>query len=68
MNTDELSHALSAPRPICASSAFICGQKNASDDDWKTRLTDMTAEMTIRLATPADAAAIAAIYNQGIAE
>jgi len=28
----------------------------------------MTAEMTIRLATPADAAAIAAIYNQGIAE
>ena len=28
----------------------------------------MTAEMTIRLAMPADAAAIAAIYNQGIAE
>jgi L-amino acid N-acyltransferase YncA len=28
----------------------------------------MTMEMTIRLATPADAAAIAAIYNQGIAE
>jgi len=28
----------------------------------------MTAEMTIRLATPADAAAIAIIYNQGIAE
>jgi len=28
----------------------------------------MTIEMTIRLATPADAAAIAAIYNQGIAE
>ena len=28
----------------------------------------MTAGMTIRLATPADAAAIAAIYNQGIAE
>jgi L-amino acid N-acyltransferase YncA len=28
----------------------------------------MTIEMTIRLATPADAAAIAAIHNQGIAE
>ena len=28
----------------------------------------MTIEMAIRLATPADAAAIAAIYNQGIAE
>ncbi|MGH6960144.1 MAG: arsinothricin resistance N-acetyltransferase ArsN1 family A [Dongiaceae bacterium] len=28
----------------------------------------MTAAMTIRLATPADAAAIAAIYNHGIAE
>jgi phosphinothricin acetyltransferase len=28
----------------------------------------MTIEMTIRLATPADAAAITAIYNQGIAE
>jgi L-amino acid N-acyltransferase YncA len=31
-------------------------------------LPDMTAEMTVRPATPADAAAIAAIYNQGIAE
>ena len=49
---------------ICASSVI----KNASEDDWKARLTDMTAEMTIRLATPADAAAIAIIYNQGIAE
>jgi phosphinothricin acetyltransferase len=29
---------------------------------------DMTIEMTIRLATPADAPAIAVIYNQGIAE
>jgi len=28
----------------------------------------MTIEMTIRLVTPADAVAIAAIYNQGIAE
>ena len=28
----------------------------------------MTTEMTARLATPADAAAIATIYNQGIAE
>jgi L-amino acid N-acyltransferase YncA len=53
---------------ICASSAFICGRKNASDDDWKTRLPDMTAEMTTRLAALPDAAAIAAIYNQGIAE
>ena len=52
-------------------SLFICASSvvnNASEDDWKARLTDMTAEMTIRLATPADAAAIAIIYNQGIAE
>src|SRR5215813_4819368 len=49
---------------ICASSVF---PKSIRDDRSKRNF-KMIAAMTARLATPADAAAIAAIYNAGIAE
>ena len=53
---------------ICASSVFICVPKFHPPMIGARETPKMIAAMTARLATLADAAAIAAIYNAGIGE